>query len=157
VEARPVSGISVSVERPTEAGRLHPVYDADAGILSAESHVAREWPQGVDVDGNIVLDVDASGVLANFDLHVGKKLWPHGEVNWPGAGTAKAGDIRFSTSALARKSFHLALRVAYNPEDRSVHIAIGERSATRFVCLSEDCIALVDGDDLVGFLVRGFD
>jgi hypothetical protein len=149
-----VSGIRVSVSTETRSGRLYPKYDREADILAVTSDVHRDWLYGVDIDGNIVFDVDASRVLANFDLHVGKRLWEHGQKQlWP-QGVA-AGSLVFARETLSQKSFNLPLRLRYDGGAGVLRIEFGTHQADRMVGLSKDCIALLYSDQLVGFLVRG--
>jgi hypothetical protein len=55
-------------------------YDKESDILAVSSETPRDWPDGVDVDGNIVFDLDAQRALANFDVHIGRGLWKRGAV-----------------------------------------------------------------------------
>ena len=144
--------ITVAVRPPTKQGRLYPRYAADAGILAVESEVRRPWPFGVDINGNVVFDLDAQRVLANFDLHIPRKLWK------PGLSTALPralpGDIVFSSEAVAHKSFNLPLRVTTDPDSQCVLIEIADVRPTGAVALSDACVCFLSGTELAGFFVK---
>lgn len=150
-----MSGIRISVLPPSREGKLLPKYDAESDILSASSPVTRDWPYGVDIDGNIVFDLDAARVLANFDLHVGRRLWERTAAHsWPD--NAPRGTLVFSPDAIERKSFTSPLRVKYSESQGVVRIEFDTLAPDRMLGLSDDCIALLARDQLVGFVVRRF-
>ena len=146
--------IRVLVQPPTKRGRLYPRYDEDAGILVLESREPRAWPYGLDIDGMIVLDIDESRVLANLDLHIRADLWERASTAfWPNE--VNSGDLAFPDETLKTKSFHLPLRVRTNPNVHYIRVDIGEREPQQYVALSNECLALVTEDQLVGFMIRG--
>ena len=146
-----MTGLSVIVQRATQAGRLYPRYDVEAAILSLESANVRPWPYGVDVDGRLVFDIDRERVLANCDLHIGKDRWRVSrDIEWPHG--AEPGDIVFSNATLLRKSFSLPLMVTSNPDEGIVCIEIGESKHDRLIELSDRCIALLANAELAGFV-----
>ena len=146
--------IGVKVGPAATAGALEPRYDEEAAILAAESPVASEWVFGVDIDGRMVFDLAADRTLANVDLHIGRSRWIADEgIQWPRS--MQEGVIVFDEDAIATKSFHLPIRVSFDPREELVHVAIGDVSGdNRSVCLAERCVALVDGGSLAGFLFR---
>ena len=144
--------ITVTVRPPTKQGRLYPRYGKEAGILAVESEVERPWPFGVDIDGNLVFDLDAQRVLANFDLHIPRNLWMPGiSIALP---HALPGDIVFSSETVAHKSFNLPLRVTTDSYGQRVLIEIADISPTGAVALSDACIGLLSGTELAGFFVK---
>ena len=146
--------INVLIQPPTKRGRLYPRYDKDAGILVLESREPRAWPYGLDIDGVIVFDIDETRVLANLDLHMRADLWERtSSPFWPNK--VKSGDLAFPDEMLKVKSFHLPLRVRTNPNVHYIRIDIGEREIQEYIALSDECLALVTEDQLVGFLIRG--
>jgi hypothetical protein len=150
-----MSNIRVSILPATNECRLYPKYDVESDILTVTSLVPREWPYGVDIDGNIVFDLDSNRILANFDLHKGRHLWEPGLVqDWPGE--AAAGGIVFLPETIKHKSFQLPLQVQYDTQQGIVRIDFDIEQGHSAVLLSDDCIALLADDMLTGFLVRVF-
>lgn len=149
------SGITVELLPPTPQGRLWPRYDADADILVAESPFPREWPYGIDIDGRIIFDIDKQRRLANFDLHIPRRLWKVRQGVGPPT-RAREHDIMFTTETLNEKSFSIDLEVTTNSERTEARILFGERpalEAVQAVKLSDQCFAYVDGGRLAGFYV----
>jgi hypothetical protein len=155
MEARAMTGLSVSIGPPTAGGRLHPRYDAESDILAVTSETPRDWPYGVDIDGNVVFDLDAKRNLANFDIHVSRRLWERGSVRrWPDK--AAVGTIVFSKETIELKSLNMPLRLVYDEGQGILSVALGDRQPERELELSKECVALLSGNELVGFLVRRF-
>lgn len=147
--------VCVSIGPPTEGGRLCPRYDAESGILAVTSESARDWLYGVDIDGNVIFDLDSERKLANFDIHVRRRLWERGAVrHWP-AKTA-SGTIVFSEETIQQKSLNMTLRFIYDEEQDMLHVVLGAKQPQRELELSMNCIALLSGSELVGFLLRRF-
>src|SRR3954454_24861195 len=110
-----MSEITVEVGPPYSDGGLVPRYDTESDILAVGSPSSRPWPFGVDVDGHVILDIDADRVLANFDLHIGAQLWEQdSDIAWPTSG--RDGPLVFTEDALRIKSFSLPLRVSVHPD-----------------------------------------
>lgn len=147
-----MSGLEVVVRPRHDNGGLNARYDEESGILSVESCVQRPWPFGVDIDGNLVFDLDAQRILANFDLHIPRDRW---ERDWtpidPPA--ARSGDLEFTCSTVTQKSFHLPISVRMDPASRQVSIDFARGNVGEFVGLSESCFAIVSGSELRGFLL----
>lgn len=149
------SGITVRLLPPTPQGRLWPRYNADADILVAESRFHQEWPYGIDIDGRIIFDIDEQRRLANFDLHIARRLWKVRQGVGPPT-RAREHDIMFTTEALNEKSFSMDLEVTTNSERTEARILFGERptlDALEAVKLSDQCFAYVDDGRLAGFYV----
>lgn len=150
-----MTSVKVSTGPPTEGGRLHPRYDRESDILTVTSATPRDWQFGVNIGGNIVFDLDAKRQLANFDIHVASRLWKRGAVRrWPEQ--AAAGTIVFSKETIERKSLNMPLRLLYDEHRGVLNIMFGTQQADRELELSNDCIALLSANELVGFLVRNF-
>lgn len=150
-----MTGVGVSIGPPTEGGRLHPRYDVESDILEVTAETPRDWPYGVDIDGNIVFDLDARRHLANFDIHIGRRLWKRGSVRrWPEK--AAVGTIVFSKETIEQKSLNMRLRLVYDEEQGVLQVMLGDRQPDRELELSKECIALLSRDELVGFLLRRF-
>ena len=149
-----MNGIEVVVTPSTAAGKLYPHYEEEAGILTLESNIRREWPFGVDVDGSLVFDLDERRILANFDLHVPRDRWEKYTGQSPSV-VAQPGNLEFTEETIKQKSFSLALRVRFDEDKSRMRIELGDHQADRMVALSESCIALLKKTELVGFLVNG--
>jgi hypothetical protein len=133
---------------------LYPKYDREAHVLEVESRVARPWPYGIDIDGTIIFDVDSDGVLGNFDLLIPKKLWKSSKELLARPDTTRRAGLAFTEETLKHKSFHLPLEVKSNSRRSRALIRFGTKScATEGIQLSGKCVALVCGDELVGFWV----
>jgi hypothetical protein len=149
-----MNSILVSIGAPAEGSRLCPQYDESADILAVTSDSAADWVYGVDIDGNVVFDLDAGRRLANFDLHIGKRLWSRGSVRpWPEK-PPPAGTIIFSNETIEQKSLNMLLRLVYDPVHRALDVRFGTTEPTAELELSRDCIALLAGSELVGFSLR---
>jgi hypothetical protein len=147
--------ILVQQKPKTSFGRLYPRYDDDSGILAVESRIKRPWPFGVDVDGTIVFDLDEARLLANFDLHIPRARWERSLPEEQSFATAEAADIEFTDETVRQKSFHLPIRARTDAGARRLLVQIGDARPTNSVALSERCVALLAGNELVGFLITG--
>lgn len=148
--------ITIRVREPTAQGRLYPQYDAESDILTIGSMVQRPWPQGVDIDGNIVFDLDENRLLANLDLHVGKRLW-HKGIKRPWPSNADPHDLEFTMATIGTKSFSTPLRINTDRQRSQVEIEIGENDEGKHetaIALSDRCVAFVCNDQLVAILAR---
>jgi hypothetical protein len=149
-----MTDIEVSVCPRSERSELHPRYDADSDILAIESRIHRSWTFGVDIGGNIVFDLDQSRLLANVDLHIGKRLWKPAEgLRWPPS--PRPGGLIFSEATVRHKSFELAIVAEHDTLSRILRVAIGGHPPTEFVEVSRNCVGLLSERRLVGLLVRG--
>lgn len=146
-------GIVVVVAPPTIAGRLYPRYVQDVGILAVESKVTRPWPFGVDIDGRLVFDLDEQQILANFDLHIPRNRWTK-DLGKARLVSGPPGDLVFSRETLDIKSFSLDIKLRTDDALRRLRISIGTKEFGRAVALSEKCMALLAGDELVGFDIQ---
>ena len=144
VRLRPASG----------SGRLRPRYDAEADLLEVGSAIRREWPYGVDIDGRVIFDLDRDRVLANFDLLIPRRLWQLAE-EMAAPQAARAADLEFEAETVAKKSFHLPVRVRTNSSKSCAVISFGHNGGSgSAVELSGDCYAFVDSGVLTGFFIR---
>jgi hypothetical protein len=119
-----------------------------------QSRVDRSWLFGVDIDGRLVFDLDEQHVLANFDLHIPKTRWKRGSLEEESPVIAAAGDLAFAAETIETKSFSLPLMIRTDVRTRRVRIEFATDKPNRAVALSSSCIALLSGDELVGFEVR---
>lgn len=151
-----MSGISVTVHAPTPAGRLYPRYDRGVNYLIMQSEVDRPWVEGFDIDASIILDLDKDLLPANIDLHIPMRSWEQGlshTFDW----SAPAGDLAFARDVLDQPEINVPVQCRTDADRRIVHIEIGSTRHDRTVALSDKCLALLAGDELVGFVARDFD
>ena len=67
-----------------------------------------------------------------------------------------AGDLVVSEEAIKEQTLNLPITALCNEGRTVVAYQIGTRAPDRAVKLFEGCLALVSGNTLAGFLVRGF-
>lgn len=145
--------IKVVLRDSADSGRLYPSYDEEADILAVGSRVSRAWPYGIDIDGAVIFDLDADRLIANFDLLVAKRYW---EPTWDGPPPtpSRSASIEVAPESIKHKSFNLPLTVSSDRRGRFVYISFSTGSAPqRWVGLSEQCLAAIAGEFLVGFFV----
>lgn len=154
-----MTAIRVSLSEPTTAGRLKASYDKESGILVAESTVQRPWDYGIDIDGVVVFDMDASRLVAAIDVHVPRRLWAHAERCWRPA-RARKRDLRICKSSIEQKSLSMPIVVCGIGDNRQVLALLGrglsewnehaQQEGVFEVELSSSCTAFVCADALVG-------
>lgn len=145
--------ILIELRHPTERGRLYPRYVEGAGILAVQSSVTRPWPYGINIDGMMVLDIDEDRVLANVDLHLRRSLWRVEKTLERRVPSRKA-DIAISEESIRQKSLSLPVKVVSDAARRCVAISFPESlNSADAVELSPGCLALVRGDELLGFQI----
>jgi len=145
--------IRVLIGPSKDEDKLYPRYDRESDILTITSVVTSKWEYGIDINGNMVFDIDSNLVLRNVDLHIGKKMWDTGISQlWPQ--NATAGCLIFSYEVIEKKSFNIPINVRYDNIQDVLRVDFGIEQKSRAILLSEDCIALLSGDLLVGFLVK---
>jgi hypothetical protein len=148
-----LNGIRVEVRPPTERGRLHVRRAAGARILMLESALDRPLAGHVDVDAALVFDYDEERLLINVEFLFPPRSWIAGlNQTWDDA--APAGDIAFTGEWLDHRGDAQRVQGRVNRDAGLLRIEIGARYADRRVKLSDDCLALLKGNELVGFLVR---
>jgi hypothetical protein len=101
------------------------------------------------------VDLDENLVLANIDLHIPMRSWERSlqrTFDW----SAPAGDLAVARGVLDEPEINIPVACTTDPDRRIVHISIGSTPHDRTVALSEKCLALLSGEDLVGFVARDF-
>ncbi len=133
---------------------LLPRYDNETNILEVGNPNIREWPYGVDIDGNIIFDLDKNRKLANFDLLIPMSMWKNKEnIIFPK--TNKKYDLVFDQSTLKAKSFNLPLSVCSTENNNLVLIRFNEKDRNdEIVKLSDFCVAILSGGTLAGFYIE---
>jgi hypothetical protein len=147
-------GLRVEVRPPTLAGRLYPRVSNDIGWLAFTSDSEHnDFPFGANIDALIILDADEDRLICYIELMYHRSRWkrvPH--IDFP---QVHAGDLHLLPTPEAQVNLELPVRVdATAGED--VRVTIGEaRDSDRAVALSDNCVALIAGDVLTGFVIRG--
>jgi len=154
-----MSGIPVMVRQATDDGRLWPRYVTGVKFLMLESHRG-PLQYGLNVgDGgtDLILELDQDRTLAQVELLTSPYSGGAGlqETFDP---TAPAGNLAFAPETIAsREHWDLPIGVRRNIAAGLIRIEIGRVPANRRIALSAKCLALLQNDNLVGFLVRDFD
>lgn len=148
-----MTGISVEVRPATPEGRLYPRYDEESRIVVVESRMPRNWPFGVDVDGRIVFDLDERRVLANFDIHIPRNRWDK-SLDEVLPTSVQSGDLAFTKQAIEQKSFHIPLRARCDQSSTVLRLEFGDAGVDRKIQLSDRCVALLNGNELIGFIIE---
>lgn len=147
-------GLTIELRESDPRYAPHPRYDTDAGVLVAESAAQRSRVHGIDVDGVLIFDMLASGRLASLEL-----VWPHERwriANAPARfACVSPRHPPFHTGADRAEDFALAVSVEKDPGGKNLRIPLGQLNADApVVGLSYRCQALIDGDELLGFLMK---
>lgn len=121
-----------------------------------ESKVREIWPHYVNIDNFVLCDLHENGVLTEVEILAGRKgSW---SVAHPFEIPASSieGDIEFTRGTVEQKLFlDLPIEVTTNEKRTHLSIAFGKPAdKLTWVELSEKCLAQIDEDRLLGFLVR---
>ena len=147
-----MNAIEIALREPAEKYKLYPRYDKEADILEVRSKVSRIWQFGIDIDGTIIIDIDADGVLANIELLIPQHLWKPMKSPIGPLQVSRASTLIFTEQSLRHKSFSLPLEVTTDLSRSYVHIRFGqEKQKALWVALSQSCLALVEKSYLLGF------
>lgn len=146
--------IDVELAKATEGGRLYPRYVRDAKILAVESRLQQQWPYGINIDNLIILDITETRLLANFDVHMPRRLWKQVDPFPDPPNSRLRADLHLSQQAIEQKFFTEDVEITTNTDRSKVLIRIGNAPPEETgVELSEQCTALVAARTLLGFRV----
>ncbi len=146
--------IKVKKEKSMGISNLLPRYDQESNILEVGNPNVREWPYGIDIDGNIVFDLDKQRKLVNFDLLIPMDLWKKKE-NIIHPKSDKKYDLVFDQSTIEVKSFNLPLSVFSTKRNRKILIRFNKESRNEeLIKLSDSCMAILSGTTLSGFYIK---
>ncbi len=147
-------GLTIELRESDPRYAPHPRYDTDAGVLVAESAAQSSRVHGIDVDGVLIFDILASGRLASLEL-----VWPR--ERWRIAALPRDlpvyrhATLHFTQAAIAQKDFALPVSVEKDARGKRIRVTLGQLNADApVVGLSDRCQALIDGDELLGFLMK---
>lgn len=144
--------LAVVLHEATTAGRLYPRYDDAADLLVVESLARPDLPYGVNVDSLVLFDLDSERKPVDFELLRPRRLW---QVVEPFPETPRSigpADLAFTEATVQRKHIRLPVHVITNAEHSCVRITFGRgRGAVEAVELSAQCMALIAGEQLIGF------
>jgi hypothetical protein len=144
-----MSGVPITVEPSTDAGRLYPRYKNSIGILTLESPLPRLCPHGVNIDGTVMLDFDEDRVLAVVELIAPMSAWKgKAAVAQP---LGRPGDIRLAEGISGHVDFDWPVVVMKDLQRDMARISFGSSDFNRAVALSEAACALLLDDHLTGF------
>ena len=143
-----MSGVPVTVEPATDAGRLYPRYKNSIGILTLESALPRVSAYNLNIDGTLMLDFDEQRVLAVVELIAPMSAW-RGK-----AGVAqplgRPGDIRLA-EGISGLDFDWPVVITKDVKGDMARISFGSSDFNRAVALSDKASALVLDYQLTGF------
>ena len=126
-------------------------------MLSIESGIRRPWPFGVNIDGLVLLDLDEDHVLAAVELLIPRRRWKKVVDHEPWPRFARRGDLVLRPEAVATKTYHLPVSVVADKTGNDVLITLGSTVPDLWIQLSENALAAIGGDELLGFRVRFVD
>jgi hypothetical protein len=147
-----MSAIQVELAGPTKLGRLYP--QIVEGVLSLESAPRRQWPYGVNVDYSLILDLDSSHTLAHVELLDEKRLWKVVDPFPDKPYITRKANLVFPKHIIEHEIFEQPVKVV--TDKRKDHVLIwfgGTLREAAAVELSENCLALVEDNQLLGFYV----
>lgn len=132
---------------------LQPNYNKEADILEFTSDVNRDWKYGIDINGNIIIDIDADFKIANCDLLIPKKLWKKTEelsLNILSKNKNNV-DISFRKSTIDFKSFNLEIDV-FSLKNK-LYVLLNNPINVNINKLSDKCDILSLDNELKGFIL----
>jgi hypothetical protein len=148
-----MTAITVELRNSTPQGRLYPRYDTEADLLVIESQIAHRWPMGINIDGRVILDVDAERMLANVDLLISRRYWKVGTKPLLPLQPSEA-DLLLSEASLMHKNFHRKLTIVSDESKSWVYMQFGEAQAEHsWIALSTQCFAELSTNELLGFYI----
>jgi len=124
---------------PTASGRLYPKYDLEAEILSFNSEQEKEWPLGVDIDGNVIFDLDENFRVGMIDLLIGRARWKKQSLKWPAV--LMDHDLVLKEESVVEKSFSLPVSVCFDPHAKIVRVDFPSLEIGEHISLSDFAIA----------------
>jgi hypothetical protein len=146
-----MTGLPIIVAPPTAEGRLVPDYLNSLGILVLRADPLRSCPFGVTIDGCLILDFDADGLLAGVELILPMRAWKGKADTAPP--DAADGNILLAAREEASAPHAGPVTVSKDMQTGAARIDFGD-GHDRAVRLSERCSALLLGDRLTGFWFR---
>ena len=149
-----MTGLTSDARAPSAAGRLIPRYDPESNVLSIESDIVRPWPYGVNIDGLVLLDLDENRILAAVELLIPRTRWKELGSQEPWPRFAKPSDLMFRPETIAKKTHHLPVSAVTDPSRNDVLITFSSVAPNRWIQLSDNALAAVGSDELLGFRVR---
>ena len=147
----------VNIGRPKYT--LKARYVADSQTLAVESMQVVRFAYSIDIDGCLILDLDADSVLVNLDYIAKRSTWRAGRLPSLGEDYVRA-DLRVGEETTRTESFPTLPVTAWTDEVRStVILDLGNQLPREYdkkmIALSESCYAIVDARDrLLGFIVQ---
>lgn len=143
--------IEVSVVPADAQTAIHIRIDPQSQMMIAQSANESPWPYGINIDNLLILDFNADKILSSFELMLPTTMWPEGNLSkltQIGEGALKLrGDV--DTSRYIEEN----VLVKVNKQTNLVELRLGNGAGGSLVQLSNQCYAILNGDNLVGFRI----
>jgi hypothetical protein len=147
--------VQVVLAKTTEASRLYPHLLKRPSHLTLESRLTQFVTNQIEVyaqHGEVLLGVDSNRVLADVEVHYGKRWNVRSDIVAPHP--SRSADLRFSDECVKQGDFHIPVEVVTNENRSCAVVFIGlQPENPKAVSLSKYTAALLDGDRLAGFYV----
>jgi hypothetical protein len=145
--------IPVRVGPPREDGALVPISDGDTLTLRSRVPPGTAAPIGINVDSLLLLDMLTDGTVFEVEVVVPRSAWCSGPVALRPPSAVEKGTIQVLDAGPTIYVDEISPRFTVDDKDE-LHIElepVGQE--TRWVALSTECYALLNGDFLAGFVV----
>ncbi len=144
--------IPIRVGPPSEDGRLAPIMDGDTVVLRSRVPEGTSAPIGVNVDALVLLDALEDGTVFEVEVLVPQSAWRSRESAPRPLSAIDKGSIVIADPGPNIYVDQLSPRFTVDSQGR-LHVQLepvdGE---TRWVALSAECFALLNGGFLAGFV-----
>lgn len=145
--------IPVHVRPPRVEGALVPVTGGDTVVLRSGVPEATSAPIGVNVDSLLLLDALEDGTVFEVEVVVPRSAWRSGGPAPRPASAVEQGSIAIADSGPRIYVDQVSPRFTVDSQGW-LHVRLEPADGeTRWVSLSPECFALLNGDFLAGFVV----
>jgi hypothetical protein len=151
--------ILIHVTDPTDQRRL--IYHRDPEIepmlLFLRNSAKHRTIYNININGGaVIIGADDNKKLINLEIGIPQASWDLSlKIDWPTKSIS--GDIEFSQLHTRHSEFMIQTKVFSNKNFELVFLHIGTQPGEIiWVSLSEQCMAGILGDTLVGFLIKRF-
>lgn len=151
-----MTSIHIRLREPTLQGRLHYHLDkqVEEYLVYLRSPIIRKIAYSVNISGGlIILGADENGILKDVEFNLLRRNWQEGNTDISYLSRAEA-DIQFINLPTKHYELELPVNVTRNKAYTKILISFGKtQNLNKCIILSENCEALVDNDQLQGFLI----
>lgn len=145
----------MNLVEPHPGRELYPTYVADAGLIFANRRLSTFWPYGVNVGNWVILDLDSERILAGFEVLSRRELWRASTPFPPVPPASRRADLQFTSDTVEAGFFDPPTDIVTDETRSHALVYIGEvRPDVVGVGLSDACMALLNGQELVGFALE---